>query len=185
MRSVEVTTWFLEMTDPGRLAPAPESDPALEVRQVELPSPELSRALYAAVGSDWYWTDRLGWSWSRWLAWLDRPELETWVAYVQGAPAGFFELERDGDAVELVAFGLLPAFIGRGLGPRLLDFALRRAWAQGPSSVWVHTCSLDGPAALATYRRRGLEVYDERIEQVSVPESPPEPWPGAGRPAAA
>jgi GNAT superfamily N-acetyltransferase len=185
MRSVQVTTWFLEMTDPGRLAPAPEPDPALEVRQVELPAPELSRALYATVGSDWYWTDRLSWSWSRWLEWLDRPELETWVAYVRGAPAGFFELERDGDAVELVAFGLLPAFIGRGLGPRLLDFALRRAWAQGPRRVWVHTCSLDGPAALPTYRRRGLEVYDERIDQVSLPDSPPEPWPGAGRPAAA
>ena len=39
---------------------------------------------------------------------------------------------------------------------------LRRAWALGPSRVWVHTCSLDGPAALRTYQRRGLTVYDER-----------------------
>jgi len=174
------------MTDPARLAPAPEPDPSLEVRQVELPSPEFSRALYAAVGSDWWWTDRLSWTFARWMQWLDRPELETWVAYVRGAPAGFaeLELERDGDAVELASFGLLPAFVGRGLGTRLLDFALRRAWEQGPRRVWVHTCSLDGPAALRTYRGRGLEVYDERIEQVLLPDQRPEPWPGADRPAA-
>jgi GNAT superfamily N-acetyltransferase len=141
VKSVQVTTWFLEMTDPARLAPAPAPDPDLEFRQIELPSPELSRALYAGVGSDWYWTDR-------------------------------------------VSFGLLPAFIGRGIGTRLLDFVLRRAWAQAPARVWVHTCSLDGPAALRTYRGRGMEVYDERIAQVTLPERPPEPWPGAQRPAA-
>ena len=185
VNAVEVTTWYLEMTDPGQLAEAPPPDPSLEVRQAELPSPEFSRALYVAVGSDWYWIDRFTWSWSRWMEWLDRPELETWVAYVRGTPAGFAELERDGDAVELAAFGLLPAFIGRGLGPRILDFALRRAWAMLPRRVWVHTCSLDGPAALRTYQRRGLEIYDERIDQLQLPDGPPEPWPGAGRPAAA
>jgi GNAT superfamily N-acetyltransferase len=181
MTSVQVTTWFLQMTDVGQLAPAPAPDPDLEVRQAELPSPELSRMLYTAVGSDWYWTDRLGWSWERWNAWLARPEVETWIGWMRGTPAGFFELERQDDAVELVAFGLLPGFIGRGLGKRLLDAALRRAWALGPSRVWVHTCSLDGPAALANYRARGLEVYDERTGPRELPDAPPEPWPGARR----
>jgi GNAT superfamily N-acetyltransferase len=184
VESVPVTTWFLEMTDPERLAPQPDPDPDLEVRRAELPSPELSRFLYAAVGADWYWIDRFRWSWSRWMEWLDRPELETWVAWLRGTPAGFAELERVGDAVEIASFGLLPAFIGRGIGTRLLDFVLRRAWAQGPRRVWVHTCSLDGPAALRTYRGRGLEIYDEQIEQVLLPARRPEPWPGAERPAA-
>jgi GNAT superfamily N-acetyltransferase len=182
--SVEVTTWFLQMTDPGQLAPAPSADPELEIRRAELPSPELSRALYAGVGSDWHWFDRVGWTWSRWHEHLSRAELETWVAWLRGTPVGYAELEHDGDAVELVSFGLLPAFIGRGLGPRLLDAVLRRAWALGPRRVWVHTCSLDGPAALPTYQRRGLTVYDERTEQVVLPAQRPEPWPGAQRPAA-
>jgi GNAT superfamily N-acetyltransferase len=181
MRSVQVTTWFLQMTDPGRLGPAPEADPELAIRQAELPSPEFSRALYTSVGADWYWLDRFRWTWSRWKEWLDRPELETWVAYVRGTPAGFFELEQSGDGVEIAAFGLLPAFIGRGLGPRVLDRAIRRAWERGPRRVWVHTCSLDGPAALRTYQRRGLEIYDERTEAVVLPDQPPEPWPGAER----
>jgi GNAT superfamily N-acetyltransferase len=184
VKSVEVTTWFLQMTDPGRLPPSPEPDPDLEIRRAELPSPEFSRALYTSVGADWYWIDRFSWSWSRWHEWLDRPELETWVAWVRGTPGGFAELERDGDAVEIAAFGLLPAFIGRGLGTRLLDFAIRRAWELGPQRVWVHTCSLDGPAALRTYQGRGLEVYDERVEDVVLPSERLEPWPGAERPAA-
>jgi GNAT superfamily N-acetyltransferase len=183
--SVQVTTWFLQMTDPARLPDAPPHDPDLEVRRAELPSPELSRMLYAGVGADWYWIDRLSWTWERWHAWLDRGELETWVAYVRGTPAGFFELERDGDSVEIVAFGLLPAFIGRGLGARVLDRAIRRAWEQAPRRVWVHTCSLDGPAALSNYQRRGLEIYDERVDDVVLPDEPPEPWPGSERPRAA
>jgi GNAT superfamily N-acetyltransferase len=182
MASVEVTTWFLQMTDRAELAEAPEPDPELEIRQAELPSPELSRMLYTAVGSDWYWTDRLGWTWDRWHEWLARPELETWVAYVRGTPAGFAEIEDQGVAVELVSFGLIPAFMGRRLGPPLLDAALRRAWALGPERVWVHTCSLDGPAALRTYQARGLQVYDERTHRQDLPDDPPEPWPGAERP---
>jgi GNAT superfamily N-acetyltransferase len=169
------------MTGPAQLAPAPDRDPELEVRQAELPSPELSRALYAGVGGDWYWMDRLNWSWARWHEHLARPELETWLAWLRGTPAGFAELEHDGDAVELVSFGLLPAFIGRGIGPRLLDAVLRRAWELGPRRVWVHTCSLDGPAALANYRGRGFEVYDERLGTADLPEAL-ELWPGAARP---
>jgi GNAT superfamily N-acetyltransferase len=179
MTSVQVTTWFLQMTDPAHLAEAPAPDPDLEIRRAELPSPELSRMLYIAVGSDWNWTDRRSWTWDRWHEWLDRPELETWVAYVRGTPAGFAELEDQDDSVELVSFGLLPAFMGRGLGPRLLDAMLRRAWELGPRRVWVHTCSLDGPAALRTYQARGLEIYDERAHSQAVDEL--EPWPGAAR----
>jgi GNAT superfamily N-acetyltransferase len=119
------------------------------------------------------------------MRWLDREELETWLALVRGTPAGFFELERQGEAVEIAMFGLLPAFLGRGLGTRLLDGAIRRAWELGPRRVWVHTCSLDGPAALRTYRGRGLEIYDERVGDVMLPDERPEPWPGARRPAAA
>jgi len=172
------------MTDPACLPPAPAPDRSLEIRHVELPSPEFSRMLYTAVGADWYWIDRFKWSWSRWYEWLARPELETWVVWVRATPAGFVELERDGDAVEIASFGLLPAFIGRGIGTRLLDFAIRRAWELGPRRVWVHTCSLDGPAALPTYQGRGLGVYDERVDDVMLPDEPPEPWPAAERPAA-
>ncbi len=152
-------TWYLQMTDPAQLAPAPPADAELEIRQAELPAPELARALYLAVGADWYWTDRLAWDWQSWHDRLARPEVELWVGYVRGTPAGYAEIEHAGGDVELASFGLLPQFFGHGHGPRLLDAVVRRAWALGPARVWLHTCTLDGPAALPNYEARGMRVF--------------------------
>jgi GNAT superfamily N-acetyltransferase len=183
----DVTTWYLELPSPEAMTAPPEPRDGLEVRRAVVPSPELSRGLYAAVGSDWWWVDRLSWDWERWHAHLSRPEVETWVAYEDGTPAGYAELVAEDGHVELASFGLLPAFIGRGIGPRLLDASLRRAWAMTdppPGRVWVHTCSLDGPAARRTYEDRGLREYREHTAPVTLPDARPEPWPGANRPAA-
>jgi GNAT superfamily N-acetyltransferase len=79
------------------------------------------------------------------------------------------ELDRrvDGE-VEIAYFGLMPDYIGRGLGPALLGWALERAWSYRPRRVWLHTCSLDHPKALAVYRRAGFEVYDREAVPVEV-----------------
>jgi GNAT superfamily N-acetyltransferase len=183
--TVPVTTWYLQTTDPGQLAPPPAPHPGLEIRRALAPSPELSRGMYAAIGADWWWIDRLGWDWARWHAHLARPEVETWLAWLDGTPVGWAELEAAGGDVELAYLGLLPAYTGRGIGKRLLDAALRRAWAMtdpAPGRVWVHTCSLDGPAARRAYEGRGLQVYAEETTPVALPDEPLEPWPGASRP---
>jgi GNAT superfamily N-acetyltransferase len=182
MPDIDFTVWFLEMTDPAQRAPAPDPDPALEVRRVERPAPEFARMLYAAIGAEYHWTDRLSWTWQQWHDRLARDGVELWVGYLDGAPAGCSELDRNGDAVELRVFGLLPDFTGRGLGPRLLDHAIRRAWDMGAERVWLHTCSLDSPAALATYQRRGFQLYDEHHRRRWVDDDPGQPWPGAQRP---
>ena len=175
----EVEIYSLEMTSPEDLLPGRPAD-GLEIRQARIPCPELNRFLYTAVGGDWFWTDRLDWTYGQWLAWLDRPEVETWVGYVEGTPAGYFELERQpGGNVELAYFGLLPRFIGRGLGGALLTAAVWRAWAMGASRVWVHTCSLDGPASLANYQARGFRLYRTETFSKDFPDEPPGPWPGA------
>ena len=151
--------------------------------QAKVVSPELNRFLYTAVGGDWFWVDRLGWNYRKWSAYLDRPELETWVAYVHGTPAGYFELEvQKGLDVELAYFGLLPQFIGRGFGGILLTKAVDRAWEIGAKRVWVHTCSLDGPVALDSYKARGFSVYKEETEAYDLPNEKPGPWPGAAKP---
>src|SRR5437588_8182342 len=133
----QVTTYFLEMRAPDELRPARAQVAELEIRQAHVASPELNRFLYTAVGGDWFWVDRLGWSYERWFEYLNRPELETWVAYLCGTPAGYFELERQaGDEVELAYFGLLPQFIGQGIGGLLLTRAIERAWEWGARRVW-------------------------------------------------
>src|SRR5207253_7478388 len=130
---IKVITHHLEMIDPAALRPARNKGTDFEVRHARVACPELNRFFYTAVGGDGYWIDRLEWSYERWLAYLDRPEVETWVAYLAGTPAGFFELERgpegETDRVQIEYFGLLPGFIGRGIGGYLLTCAVQRAWA--------------------------------------------------------
>jgi GNAT superfamily N-acetyltransferase len=181
---VQVTTYHLEMTDRGALQAVGIPSDQLELKQVQYPCPEFNRFFYTAIGGDWYWADRLGWTYEQWRQWADRPELETWVAYLDGAPAGYFELERQpGGNVEIAHFGLLPSFTGRGLGGWLLTAAIERAWQSGASRVWVHTCSLDHPRALANYQSRGLRLYKTETEQKVLPDHAPGPWPGARTPA--
>lgn len=180
MALTSVTTTYLEMRDPALLRRARVPQPAPLILRAEAPSPEFSRFLYTAVGGDWHWTDRLGWSRARWQTYLARPQVQTWVLYVQGTPAGYVELEaQDGGDVEIAYFGLLRDFIGRGLGGHLLTVGIEHAWAlPGTQRVWVHTCTLDGPQALANYQARGMTVY--RTETVEKDIGPtPGPWPGA------
>jgi GNAT superfamily N-acetyltransferase len=178
---VRVVTYHLEMTDPAALRPARQQPDHLELRRAAIPCPELNRFLYTAVGGDWFWIDRLGWTWEQWRQWVDRPELETWVAYLEGTPAGYFELEAQaGGSVEIAYFGLLPGFIGRGIGGWLLTAAIARGWQRGARRVWVHTCSLDHPRALANYQSRGLRIFKEEVREVELPDQSPGPWPGAG-----
>lgn len=171
-----VTITYLEMTRPEDAVPFVR-ERRLEVRRAEIPCPELNRWLYLAVGSAWWWHARLEWDRERWLAWLDRPELETWIGYARGTPAGYFELEaQPGGDVELVYFGLLPAFIGHGLGAELLAAAVARAWEVATRRVWVHTCSLDHPRALANYQARGFRIYDVQKKLERLPERRPSLW---------
>lgn len=173
-----VTTWYLEMRDPAQLRRAPVPQPEPLLMRAEAPLPMLNRFLYTAVGGHWHWRDRLGWSYARWMEWLDRENLQTWVLYVRGTPAGYIELERQADDVEIAYFGLMREFIGQGLGGHLLTRGIDQAWAMGAKRVWVHTCTLDGPAALANYEARGLVHYHEETRTVERPARADGPWPG-------
>jgi GNAT superfamily N-acetyltransferase len=161
----EVTIRYLEMTSAADFKPARTPAEPLDFVRTKDALPEWNRFFYVAVGRDWYWTDRLVWTREKWLAWVDRPELETWVAYVRGTPVGYFELERQPeDNVEIAYFGLLPQFTGRGFGGALLNRAIDRAWEGSTRRVWLHTCTLDHPAALANYLARGFRQFDEKTE---------------------
>jgi GNAT superfamily N-acetyltransferase len=179
---VDVTTYYLEMTAARALRPKRLVHHEVDIKQVQVPSPEFNRFFYTAVGGDWYWLDRLPWTYGQWREWVEQPTVETWVAYVTGTPAGYCELEAQaGGNVELAYFGLLPQFIGMGLGSHLLTAAIERAWHMDAARVWVHTCTLDHPGALANYRARGFRVFREETHTQELPEHSPGPWPGAQR----
>jgi GNAT superfamily N-acetyltransferase len=176
----EVTVWTLEQTAASDLVPARQPDIPVDLVPVGRPAPELSRFLYTAVGGDWYWVDRLAWSYDQWSEWAQAPGRVLLLAQVEGAPAGYAELDPVGSSIELAYFGLLPAYTGHGIGGWLLAEATARAWAvPGAERVWVHTCSLDSPAALRNYQRRGFRVSGTHVELRDVSGPPPGPWPGA------
>ena len=77
-------------------------------------------------------------------------------------------MEKVGSDVEIASFGLLPQFIGKGFGGRLLTRAVERAWEAGAERIWVHTCTLGGPAALSNYRARGFRIYTDEFGDVDV-----------------
>ena len=179
----DVTVFYIEMTDPKALRPKRIQRDDLEIRQAKRPLPEFNRFLFTAVGAEYHWRSRLDWTHDRWMAYLSKPGTETWVAYLSGTPAGYFELEtQPGGNVEIVHFGLLPPFIGEGLGGHLLTFAIERAWQMGARRVWLHTCTLDHPNALKNYCARGFRIYDQKTEPRDLPDQPLGPWPGANRP---
>jgi len=173
-----VTTYYLEIFDRADLKPAKATAEPLEIRQVQIPLPELNRMLYLAVGRDYHWRVRDQWSRERWLEYMGRPELETWVAYVQGTPAGYYEQELlPTTGAEVVNFGMLPDFVGRGFGGQMLAHAIERGWQRGAKRVWLHTCTLDHPNAPAHYQARGLKLYDTKTELKEVDDGPGA-WPG-------
>ena len=151
------------MHDPAELAAAP-LETAGRVEQVHQCPVSFHRFLYREVGRNYHWRDRLTWSDSQVRDYLDDPAVTLHVLYVRGSPAGYFELRMDPErSVEIAYFGLLPEFIGRGLGKGLLSEAVKAAWARGAGRVWLHTCTLDDPAALPNYLKRGFKPFkDER-----------------------
>jgi GNAT superfamily N-acetyltransferase len=175
----QITTWFLEMASPGLLRPGrpPRQEPLL--MRAARPCAELSRFFYRAVGGNWYWIDRLEWSYQEWQGWAE--QVETWAAYVDGTPAGYFELQqRPSGAVNIALFGLLPWAVGQGLGGWLLTRAVERAWELGPERVTVNTCSVDGPHALANYQARGFAIVRIHTGSRDLPDQPPGPWRTSG-----
>jgi GNAT superfamily N-acetyltransferase len=150
------------LAKPARLSrPPPQAKLAL--MRAESCTVSFYRYLYTAVGERWVWYMRRQWSDERLGAWLARPEIEVAVLHVGGVPAGYYELERGaaGDT-ELAYFGLVPEFIGRGLGFWFLQAAVDNAWLGATRRLWVHTSTYDHPRALGLYQRAGFRVYERR-----------------------
>ena len=161
----DVTIYYLEMLNENQLKPK-EVVEDLTITEAKIKEYRFNRFLYALVGEAWQWNDKLNESDASWKAYSERDNLRTWVAYYQGAIAGYFELEVSADQeVEIKYFGLTPEFIGKGLGGFLLSYAIQQAWNScNAKRVWVHTCSLDHPSALSNYQALGFVLYKEEIE---------------------
>lgn len=123
------------------------------------------RALYRAVGTDWLWFSRLVMADEKLQAILDNPQVEFLALRKDGRDAGILELDFSQPwECELSFFGVTPDMVGTGVGRSLMNEAIARAWSRPIRRFWVHTCTLDHPAALDFYRRSGFVPYAFQVE---------------------
>ncbi len=163
-----VTRTYLEMRSPKELVRRRLSDPAIAVHQVRHCHPQFWRRLYQGVGEAYGWTDRLEWTDEEIEAYLADVDTSLYVLTDGGEVAGYYELRQEPDgSIEIAYLGLLSEHIGRGLGAHLLTDAVEEAWRRQPSRVWLHTCTLDHPAALPNYERAGFTIF--KVEAITPP----------------
>lgn len=162
-----VTT--LEMTRRPPLRPLPASP--LRLVRWATPEPEKYRTLFRRVGGPWLWYSRLAMDDAALTAIVHDAGVEVYaVTDRAGIEVGLLELDlRHAGACELSYFGLVPELAGRGHGGWLMAEAMARCWRPGVTRVWVHTCTLDHPAALGFYRKQGFVAVKRTIETFPDP----------------
>jgi len=154
---------YLEMLGRPAVQRVPAPPDKLALMRAEDYTVSFYRYMYDIVGRPWLWFERRLVDDAALAALIAKPTIEIFVLYVRGVPAGFFELDTAAPReTKLCYFGLIPDFIGRRLGPYLLQAAIDQAWSRPLDRFWLHTSTFDHPRALATYQRAGFVVYARR-----------------------
>jgi GNAT superfamily N-acetyltransferase len=161
---------FLEMTALPEHRSSPIDAHDLTLKPWQDADPGAYRALFKLIGENWLWTSRLMMADEKLIATLHHPDVEVYRLFRNQWVAGLLELDfRNPGQCELAFFGLVPEEIGKGAGRFLMAEAVSRAWAKPIERFWVHTCTLDHPAALTFYRRSGFTPYQTAVEILPDP----------------
>ena len=167
-RLLPVKVTELEMRAmPARREPAP-SGPRIALMRAQGMTAAFYRFLYREVGKPHHWFMRRLLDDAALQAEITPEKSEIFVLYVDGCPAGFFELALAGkpSIVEIQYFGLMPGYQGRGLGKFFLSEAVFAAWAHKPEKVVIETNTLDSPRAIIMYQRMGFAAVCQRDEKL-------------------
>ena len=170
MKTIPVKTTYLQMFAAPRhdATPPPEGT---KIIRVEKPTIRYYRFLYDSVGNDWNWLERRALSDEQLSRVIHDDRVEVHVLYVNGSAAGFGELDRrQDDQIQLMYFGIMREFFGKGLGRFFLRWIVNKAWSYNPTRLWVHTCQQDHQAALPLYQKTGFEIYDQKMLDTPMPE---------------
>ena len=165
---VLVKVTFLRMDQ--KLAASPVPFPAGVTLTRETLDLAEYRDLYARVGQNWLWWLRRMMPDAMLAKLLADPAVAIHVLRVNGERAGFFELDATPwPDINLSYFGLLPDYIGKGLGMPLLRAAISQVFSGPVRGMTVNTCTADHPRALPNYRRAGFRVVREIHETWNIP----------------
>ncbi|GLR67339.1 N-acetyltransferase [Acidocella aquatica] len=167
---VEVEVVFLRMDQAPRRPRA--VFPAGAVLSCEPLGVAEYRMLYNEVGAPWLWWLRRMMPDDMLARHLANAAVAFHVLRVDGQVAGFFETDAGyWPNVNLNYFGLMPGFIGKGLGKPLLDAAVDSVFAGGSPlrGMTVNTCSADHPRALPNYVAAGFKEVRRIREEWDIP----------------
>jgi GNAT superfamily N-acetyltransferase len=158
---LDVTITYLEMTErPAHPHLSPPQGFNCTLLRLRRPTVRFYRYLYDSVGERWLWFERRAMADEDLAAIIQDERVEIYVLNVDGEPAGYAELDlRNPPDIELAYFGVMPDFIGKGLGRYLMTWAIDTAWNHAPERLWVNTNNLDHPKALPLYQRCGFRPY--------------------------
>ncbi len=162
----QTINYYLEMTSNNQLRKKTKPQ-GLHIVEAEEKEYRFNRYLYHLVGEVWNWTDRYKFSDKQWQSYAESEDVKTFVAYIKGSIAGYYELQKHPKGhVQIVYFGLAPRFIGNGFGGYMLSHALTTAWSwKDTERVWLYTCNTDHPNALDNYKARGLRLFKTERKQ--------------------
>ena len=174
-RAEDTTVTFLEMTAAPARRTMAKPPGKLSLQRAEDPPLHLYPYLYEAIGRDYTWVIRARMSDEELSAILTHPDLELYLFYINGVPAGFAELDfadltSESHVAHLAYFGLMPEFLGKGYGRFFLGQTLDILWARSPEKILLNTCSHDHPAALHLYQRAGFVAYARETQQLMIPD---------------
>jgi len=156
-----------------RARPGLRFDPAntaWQLRRIDRPHLDWYRELFLRVGAPWLWYSRLRMPDDELTAIVSSSRVEVYALTLDDRDEGLLELDfREAGECELAFFGVTPAVQGQGAGRWLMNRAIERAWSLAIGRFWVHTCTLDHPAALGFYLRSGFRAYARRVEVADDP----------------
>lgn len=171
-RKIASVVTYLEMAErpPTKRPAAARNDARVRLKPVRDPELDWYRALFRRAGAQWLWFSRLEMSDEELKAVLSRPTTELFLAEGEAGEIGMAELDRSKPPdVEIASFALFEEAIGRGLGWPFMAALLEKAWSGATKRVWLHTCTLDGPAALGFYMKCGFRPYKRAVEVAEDP----------------
>lgn len=128
-------------------------------------------ALFRAVGEPWLWTSRPLMAEADVESIIHHPQTDIYrVRDPDAGTIGFVELDfRDPGQCEISFFGLIAGMNGKGHGRWMMNQALDRAWRDGITRVWLHSCTQDSPRALPFYQRCGFRIFRQQMDMMADP----------------
>jgi GNAT superfamily N-acetyltransferase len=161
-----VTVTFLEMHEPKEL---PVTLPNTHFGLLQKPiSAGKYRKYYYGVGEKHFWLDRMVMPDEELFEKINTDNVDIFLFYVNKEVAGFIEFVKEKKHVEILYFGILPAYIGQGYGKYFLQWVIAKAWSYRPEWIQLNTCTLDHPNALGTYKKAGFTEIRKETHQRRV-----------------